>query len=218
MGQPTASHMVEEPQRCCFGIFVVQSTCISMMIFELLLLSHSLIFTATNLATGPEKYTEANSSLAQGLSFEYLTPLLVIQAGPTIFWVLTDLVAILAVKIALHYLMIPYLVLSLVAVLAAVGLISKFFVSISHLPLGQQIEWPLILAVTLLSCFIVLELYFLSVKLVCFRALMRKRKAVQASDGLCRKTAAADKAEDQWSSYSRRSTVIVTDDYLDIPA
>ncbi|TKR80214.1 hypothetical protein L596_014324 [Steinernema carpocapsae] len=218
MGQTSTTSTVttatEEPQRCCFGLLVVQSTCVSMMIFELLLLSHSLIFTATNIVTGEKKYNETNMSLSQGLCFEYLAPLLVIQ----ILWVVTDLVAILAVKIALHYLMIPYLLLSLIAVVAASALIVKFFMNISHMPIGQQIEWPLILAITLLFCFVLMEAYFLTVKLVCFRALMRKRKAVQASDRGCRKSAANDKIDDQFDTYSRRSTVIITDDYLDIPA
>ncbi|KHN74564.1 hypothetical protein Tcan_08765 [Toxocara canis] len=77
-----------------------------------------------------------------------------------------------------------------------------------------RLEWPIILLIALPSVFMVTEIYCLYVTFACFRWLVHKKKSVRATDP---DKATPIDAVDAFDTYSRRSTVVINDDYLYIP-
>ncbi|CAD5233613.1 unnamed protein product [Bursaphelenchus xylophilus] len=193
---------------CCFGLFMVQSTFVSFVVLDLLLLSHSLIFTITNLIGGDDKYTTSNSMLSAVAPFNMLMPLMAIQ----IVWLSTCLAAVVSLKTVLPYLQLPYLLCSGLVLATLVWLI----VRVSALLVETEVvTWTMVVLLSSLNLIFLEQLYFLYVKMVCFKMLIRKRKLVSTMERNLGKFGLGSLPNnDQFDTYSTKSTVIVTDDYL----
>jgi hypothetical protein len=61
-----------------------------------------------------------------------------------------------------------------------------------------------------------IQSYFLYVKFICFRVFARKRKSVTAMGRDTQKIAIST-VDTQYDTYSTRSTVIVTDEFMRMP-
>jgi hypothetical protein len=62
---------------------MVQSTFITLVVVDLLLLSHSMIFTITNYAGSGSRFVESNAVIATVIPYAVLVPLLMIQVRLT---------------------------------------------------------------------------------------------------------------------------------------
>uniref|UniRef100_A0A1I7XEZ0 Transmembrane protein n=1 Tax=Heterorhabditis bacteriophora TaxID=37862 RepID=A0A1I7XEZ0_HETBA len=181
-------------------------------VFEALVLTHSLVFSITCAVQGNNRYDSYHILLAEVVRYEYLIPLIVIQ----VMWLAMNVVALLAIKCIIPYLMLPYLTVSVLSffitsLLLGITIISRCL-SVDRVIRSSEWAWPITLLLFLLSFFALMELYFTSLKLACFRLLVKRKKAVQ---GTSEKPAVAD--FDPFDSFSRRSTVIISDDFLESP-
>ncbi|CAD5230435.1 unnamed protein product [Bursaphelenchus okinawaensis] len=187
---------------------MVQSTFVSFVVLDLLLLSHSLIFTITNLIGGDVKYAESNALLNTVAPYGMLTPLLGIQ----ILWLSTCLTAVISLKAVLPYLQLPYLLCSGLVLATFVWLIARLTTLIVD---ADTVTWPMIVLLCAMNLVFLVQIYFLYVKLVCFKMLIRKRKLVSTMERNLGKFGLGSLPNnDQFDTYSTKSTVIVTDDYL----
>ena len=207
----------------CFGIFSVQSTFIFVIAFDILLLSHSLIFTITNLVGGELKYSEIQNFITLIIDFRFLPPLLIIQC----VWLFSALVALVSLKTKTTYLQLPYLFICFLVTAGLVALVFKSILTYSLYFDGNIISVLIIIGFNLL---LVLHIIFLYFKCACFRIMLRKRNAsfrntrsflkwgfqtVTSSEKHNRINISTVDA--QFDTYSTQSTVIITDEFLQDP-
>ncbi|KAE9555566.1 hypothetical protein FO519_001237 [Halicephalobus sp. NKZ332] len=192
----------------CFGALSVQSTFIFVISFDILLLSHSLIFTITNLSGGVLKYNEISSFITLIIEYHILLPLLVVQC----IWLLSALVALGSLKTKTTYLQIPYLFICCLVTVALVTLVLKSILTYSIILDGKITSILIIVGFNLLLILHVIFFYF---KCVCFRIMLRKRNTVTSSEKSNKMNISTVDA--QFDTYSTRSTVIISDEFLRDP-
>ncbi|KAI6224289.1 hypothetical protein M3Y99_01412600 [Aphelenchoides fujianensis] len=198
----------------CFGLFMVHSTFVTLVVVDLLLLSHLLIFTITNFAGGEAKYEGGNPLLAALLPFYMFVPLLFVE----VVWLATCLLSIVSLKTVLPYLQLPYLLSTPLLLATSIWVLIRVVEELSRSPTP---EWPLVVFLGAAMLLLMEQLYFLYVKLFCFKMLIRKRKLVSITEhhhstGTATKMnmAAPAVGDCQFDTYSTQSTIIITDDFL----
>jgi hypothetical protein len=93
-------------------------------------------------------------------------------------WFISSVTAAIGIKLRWPHLLIPYILLTTVAIFAVLFLLA---VGILRLSRGAQPSWPLLLTMGLSTVFILVEGYLIVIKYLCLRYLIRKRKAVVAT-------------------------------------
>ncbi|KAI6223789.1 hypothetical protein M3Y99_01424400 [Aphelenchoides fujianensis] len=231
MGDSAATSTGAPPARTahCFGLFMVHSTFVTLVVVDLLLLSHLLIFTITNFAGGQAKYEGGNPLLAALLPFYMFVPLLFVE----IVWLATCLLSIVSLKTVLPYLQLPYLLSTPLLLATLIWVLIRVVEELSRSPTP---EWPLVVFLGAAMLLLLEQLYFLYVKLSCFKMLIRKRKVSVRRKGkltaVCLQLvsitehhhaagtatkmnmAAPAVGDCQFDTYSTQSTIIITDDFL----
>uniref|UniRef100_A0A914W0B7 Uncharacterized protein n=1 Tax=Plectus sambesii TaxID=2011161 RepID=A0A914W0B7_9BILA len=198
-----------EPMCLCGWLRVTTGTlCIT--IAEVLILCHSLIFTFTNYTAGADKYAHFNPVFSPVVKFEYLLPFLIIQ----IAWLATGLLQLIGIKAPLPYMIVPHLIVLLVGIVGGAAIFGAALYNIEKL--NTEINWQLTLALSICIAVVSIEVYFIWVKWLCFRHLIRKKQTVAAEQMYL--AAAVKLQPPNWDSrvssavsYSRRSTMPITD-------
>uniref|UniRef100_A0A7E4V7T9 PGG domain-containing protein n=1 Tax=Panagrellus redivivus TaxID=6233 RepID=A0A7E4V7T9_PANRE len=210
MGQP------EVPRRptatFCGGCLTAHSTLIALVAFDILLLSHSLIFTITNLPNGSEKYMASNPIVAKIIPYDYLLPLLIFQ----VIWVITAIMALVSIQVLIPYLQMPYLLFCAIVIIAIANLICFSALNMNPSMSKDIPKWAFILTLTLSSVYLVLQLIFFCCKCICLKMSLRKRNTVTSLERHSKMMISSIDAT--FDTYSTRSTVIVGDDYPPPPS
>ncbi|CAI4223483.1 unnamed protein product [Auanema sp. JU1783] len=184
----------------------LQCSCVCVMVIEALAVSHGIVFSIANLIQGKDHYEDIYGYFSQIILFDYLFPLTIIQ----ILWVTTNILALLAIKFTIPYLILPYSVMSAVAL----GVVFLFLVFVvEQLVTRPEWSWPGPVLVLIFTLFIILQMYFSGIRIRCFRYLVKRKKAVQGTAE--EKPNVAD--SDKFHSFSRRSTIIITDEGYEPP-
>ncbi|KAI1723087.1 hypothetical protein Ddc_07282 [Ditylenchus destructor] len=218
----------------CFGLLMVHSTFITLVFFDLLVLGHSLVFTITNYVNRGEKGANdlnfvSDVREARGLIIpaniphSLLLPIFCIQ----VFWLVSALLALASLKAIQPYWQVPYLITSGIVLGATAWLIVQ---TIQALANSTTVEWSLALTLSFANVVFLIQLYFLYIKVVCIRALIRKRKSVVSTvvseakivgpSGKCKANLQSashapgnliSKENDDEDTYSTKSTVVIAD-------
>jgi hypothetical protein len=208
IGSSSSSNQRHISGTLCCGFFSVHSALISLVSFDLLLLSHSLIFTITNFASGEAKYNESNRGAVNLIPYSFLLPFLICQ----IIWFSTAVIALISLKLLIPYLQLPYLIASSLFGSLNIWLICRTAQVLSTND-DKDIEWFYIVVIAISNILFILQLLFFYCKCVCFRIMLRKRNTVTSAD---RKMNIAS-IDAQFDTYSTRSTVIINDEYYEPP-
>ncbi|XGW33445.1 hypothetical protein V3C99_017677, partial [Haemonchus contortus] len=187
---------------CCMS---PKNTCICAMAFEALVLAQSLVFTIGYISKGEAVYDSSHALFSEIVSWEFLIPIVAVQ----VILLLMNLVSLLAIRFVVPYFLLPHIAMSVFSLFIATALIG---VTIDRIVWVFGWSWPPNLLLLLLLLYLIIELYFVSLKLTVFKILVKRKKAVQ---GTAEKPALT--AADPMDSYSRRSTVVVTDEFLQQP-
>ncbi|VIO89577.1 Uncharacterized protein BM_BM13564 [Brugia malayi] len=157
-----------------------------------------------------EIYSTIYDNLKYALHFDCLIPLIIIQLS----WFISAIATVYSVQKMIPYLMLPHLFISLFLLFVAILLI---ILTAYHIITGVQFNSFLILLLLLLSLYSAGALYSIYLTLSYFRLLMSKRKSIiNIAEKDIRKEALVDEALSISNSisYSRRPTVIISDDDL----
>ncbi|CAJ0609646.1 unnamed protein product [Cylicocyclus nassatus] len=187
---------------CCLG---PKNACMCAMAFEAIVLAQSLVVTVGYISRGEALYNSTNAFVSEIISWEFLIPVVAVQ----VTLLLMNLVSFLAIRCIVPYFLLPYIAMSVFSLFIATALIG---VTIDRLMWVFGWSWPPSLLLLMLFLYLIIELYFVSLKLTVFRVLVKRKKAVR---GTAEKPALT--TVDPMDSYSRRSTVIVTDEFLQQP-
>uniref|UniRef100_A0AAF5PM22 Uncharacterized protein n=1 Tax=Wuchereria bancrofti TaxID=6293 RepID=A0AAF5PM22_WUCBA len=157
-----------------------------------------------------EIYSTIYDNLKYALHFDCFIPFIIIQLS----WFISAIATVYSVQKIIPYLMLPHLFISLFLLFVTVLFI---ILTAYHIITGVQFNSFLMLLLLLLSLYSVGALYSIYLTLSYFRLLMSKRKSIINIAGKnIRKEALVDEALSISNSisYSRRPTVIISDDYL----
>uniref|UniRef100_A0A8R1XUQ7 Uncharacterized protein n=1 Tax=Onchocerca volvulus TaxID=6282 RepID=A0A8R1XUQ7_ONCVO len=141
------------------------------------------------------------------------------QSFAKLSWFVSAISAVYSVQRIIPYLMLPHLFTSLISLFAAVLLVT---LTTYHIIKGLRLNFSLMLLLLFPSLYSFGALYSIYLTLSCFRILIRKKNSV---DNITQKADINSKsyvetlAEQETPtantiSYSRRPTVIISDDYL----
>ncbi|CAJ0959333.1 unnamed protein product, partial [Mesorhabditis belari] len=171
----------------------------------------SIAFLIFRIAQSESSYAFDHSQLEKALPFTYFLPLLIIL----MIWLITLMAFGVSLKLVLPYLVLPYLTLSVLVLGIALSIfVYSVICLVQFLNSGRalSLEFCILLATT--SIFCLFEAYSLSVKYAAFKNIVKRKKAVH---GNCSEKPQIAEVVDPFDSFSRRSTIIITDDYYAPP-
>ncbi|CAJ0583539.1 unnamed protein product, partial [Mesorhabditis spiculigera] len=178
------------------------------VLFDITTVALSTAFLILRLAQPDWSYN--NTQLSQVLPNFYFLPLLIVL----IVWLTSLILFGVSRKIVLPYLVLPYLFVSVVVLGVVLGiLIYAVICLVQFLNSGQLISYEFYILLGSAAVFCLVEVYSFSVKYAAFKNLVKRKKAVH---GDSEKPTMAE-VIDPFESFSRRSTIIMTDDCFEPP-
>ncbi|KAJ1357846.1 hypothetical protein KIN20_016103 [Parelaphostrongylus tenuis] len=153
---------------CCMS---TKSACICAMAFEALILAQSLVFTIGYISQGETVYDASLTFFSEIVSWEFLMPIVIVQV--TLF--LMNLISFLAIRCIVPYFLLPYIAMSVFSLFITTALIG---VTIDRIVWVFGWSWPPSLLLLVLFLYLVVEPYFVSLKLSVFKLLVKRKKVI----------------------------------------
>uniref|UniRef100_A0A0N4ZT68 MARVEL domain-containing protein n=1 Tax=Parastrongyloides trichosuri TaxID=131310 RepID=A0A0N4ZT68_PARTI len=204
-----------------FGYFLLTKSFYFISIIEIFLIISTLTWTILVIIYGEENYENNNKDLRKFIPYILYIPVTLFL----ILWAGSISVSIFGAKYLIPYLFLPNIIVSLIITCIYLGIFINGIIKISNNfeYADGHFSWPVGIVLSLSFIFIIVILYFLLIKCICFMDILRKRKTVQVTDEIIniirkQKNEHFDREYDSISeTFSTKSTVIVSDEFIKIP-